>query len=95
MLFGFTGTDKADSLQLRMDTRPVHLEFLKNPPAGITVKVASPRIGEDGKPMGSMIIIDAPDKDAAQDFFAADPYAKVDLFQATTLEALADIAFDW
>lgn len=95
MLFAFTATDKADSLQLRMDTRPTHLEFLKNPTAGIKVRVASPRLGEDGKPMGSLIIIEAGDKAEAANFFAGDPYSKVDLFQATTLEALADVAFDW
>ena len=95
MLFAFTGLDKPDSLQLRTDTRPPHLEFLTKTPDGIVVRLASPRLNEEGKPIGSLVVIEAPDKASAEAFFASDPYAKVDLFQATSLEALADVAFDW
>ena len=39
----------------------------------------------DGKPCGSILIIDAPDRAAAEGFAAADPYAKAGLFESTVL----------
>ena len=95
MNFAFYGLDKPGALQLRLDTRPTHLEHLKNPPAGVVVRVASPQLDEEGKPKGSLVVFEAPDLAAAQAFCDADPYAKVDLFASTEIIPLNDAAFSW
>ena len=95
MNFAFYGLDKPGNLQLRLDTRPTHLEHLENPPEDVVVRVASPQLDEEGKPKGSLVVFEAPDKAAAKAFCAADPYAKIDLFETTEIISLNDKAFSW
>ena len=83
MHFALVAHDKPDSLQLRLDTRPAHIEFLDGLNAAGTLAFAGPFIGTDGKPNGSMVVIDAPSLDEAKATFAMDPYAKAGLFGAT------------
>lgn len=87
MLFAFTGTDKPDHLQVRLDTRPDHVAFLTDLNAKGTLKFAGPFLGEDGKPTGSLVVIEASDLAAAGTIFAADPYAKAGLFATTEIRA--------
>ena len=70
--------DKPDSLELRMATRPAHLEYLNGQES--VIKLAGPYLGEDGKPCGSMLIIEVESLAAARAWGAADPYAKAGLF---------------
>ena len=60
MLFAVSCTDKANSLDLRLENRPDHIEFLKANSGAI--KVAGPYIEEDGEGMtGSLLIVEAAD----------------------------------
>ena len=59
MLFALICTDKPDHLQVRLDTRPDHMAFLTG--LGDTLKAAGPFLGDDGKPVGSLVIISADD----------------------------------
>lgn len=81
MLYVITCTDKADSVDLRMSIRPDHLAYLKT--AGDRLKVAGPVLsgGEEPKPVGSVIIIDAASDAAVQLFADNDPYATAGLFE--------------
>ncbi|MFC4626533.1 YciI-like protein [Daeguia caeni] len=83
MLFALLCNDKPDHLQLRLDTRPAHLEYLDS--LGDTVKFAGPFLGDDGKPNGSLVVVEAADKAAAEAIAASDPYAKAGLFQDVTV----------
>lgn len=47
MLFIAHCTDKADHLQVRLDTRPAHLDFLKA--KGNALKLAGPTLDADGE----------------------------------------------
>ena len=80
MLFAIYCYDKPDSLGIRQATRPVHLEYLSG--AGDRVKIAGPILssGDDGSPIGSLIIVDAASETAAQLFAENDPYASAGLF---------------
>ncbi|WP_321344265.1 YciI-like protein [Breoghania sp.] len=80
MLFALLCTDKPDSLQIRLDTRPDHLAFLES--LGDALKFAGPFLGEDGKPCGSLVMVEVADKDAALVIADKDPYAKAGLFSA-------------
>lgn len=79
MLFALTARDKADHLQTRLDNRPDHLEYLDK--TGCVIH-AGPLLGDDEKPVGSLIVLDLPDMAAAEAWAAGDPYAKAGLFQS-------------
>ena len=84
MHFAIINHDKPDSLDLRMTTREVHLEYLRA--VGQDLLVAGPILAEDGEtPMGSVLIVAAENLDAAKAFAAGDPYAKAGLFQSSTV----------
>jgi uncharacterized protein YciI len=82
MLFAIICTDKPNGLELRMETRPAHLDYLKT----TSVVQAGPFLGEDGKPTGSLVFIEAADRAAAEAWAANDPYAKAGLFSDVRIE---------
>ena len=84
MFFVIHAIDKPASLELRLKTRPAHLDYLTG--AGQTVIAAGPTLTEDGAGMtGSVLIIEAADRAAAEAFAQNDPYAKAGLFDSTTI----------
>lgn len=82
MLVCLMAHDKADALDVRMENRPAHVEYLKSTDH---VHLAGPLIDADGGMCGSMIVLDVPDMAAAQAWAAHDPYAKAGLFESVTL----------
>jgi len=83
MLYVLTCIDKADSLTIRQETRPAHLDYLKS--AGDKLKLAGPFLDAEGSPIGSLIILDAASAGAAQIFANNDPYARAGLFERVTI----------
>lgn len=79
MLFAITCADKPNSLELRMATRPTHLEYLQSRMANFVV--VGPVLDAEGKPCGSLFVVEAADQAAAEAFAAGDPYAKAGLFE--------------
>lgn len=86
MLFAFFCKDKPGALDLRMATRPVHLEHLNKLNAEGTLKMAGPTLDENGKPDGSLMIVEATDIDAARALLEADPYTKAGLFESVVVK---------
>ena len=84
MQFIITAFDKENSLDLRLSVRPDHLAYAVD--NSITL-IAGPLLteGDDPKPKGSMIIIEAQSKQAAEEYAANDPYAKAGLFEKVTV----------
>lgn len=82
--------DKPNSLDLRMATRPPHVEYLKAMEAKGVLKMAGPLLGDDEKPIGSLLIIAVGDRKDAEAFAAGDPYAIAGLFASTEIRA-----FNW
>ena len=80
MLFAVLCTDKPNALQVRMDTRPVHLDFLNDLNARGVLRFAGPFLDAAGKPNGSLVVIKAETAEEAGAIAAADPYAKAGLF---------------
>lgn len=83
-LFVLTCIDKPDALALRMATREAHLAYLATRPG--VVRLGGPFLDEAGAMAGSMLIIEAPDLDAAKAFLALDPYLKAGLFERTEVK---------
>ena len=83
MLFALICRDKRGRLQLRPDTSPQHLDFLSG--LGDQLKLAGPFLDPDGKPNGTLAIIEAVDLAGAQAIAATDPYAKAGLFEEVTI----------
>lgn len=71
--------DKDDAVPLRMETRPIHLDYIAE--AGEKVLLAGPMLNDAGDPIGSLIIIEAVDAQAAKTFADNDPYARAGLFK--------------
>jgi uncharacterized protein YciI len=83
MLFALICTDKPNSVDLRMSVRPDHLAYLES--LGSALKAAGPFTDDDGKPAGSLVIIEAADKEEAKAMAGNDPYAKAGLFAAVDI----------
>jgi uncharacterized protein YciI len=80
MLFALICTDKPGSVELRMKVRPDHLTFLES--LGSAVKGAGPFTDDAGSPTGSLILVEAQDRAAAEAVAARDPYAKAGLLSS-------------
>ncbi len=87
MLFALLCKDKPGHLNVRMETRPTHLEYLNGLNAEGILKIAGPFLDDDGKPCGSLIIVEAASKEAARALADADPYAKAGLFESVDVKA--------
>lgn len=92
MLFALINTDRPNSLDLRMATRPAHLEWLADHQSKLISGGAL--LDTDGKPAGSLIVIEAEDRAAAEAFAAADPYTKAGLFESTVVRPFRQVYKD-
>lgn len=86
MYYVIKAVDKKDSLELRLQTRPTHLEYLNAGDFAAKLFIAGPLLDDAEKPKGSLLIIEAETRKDAEDFAAGDPYAKAGLFAETTIE---------
>lgn len=74
--------DKPGALQVRLDNRAAHLAHIQ---ATGAVELAGPFLNPEGQMTGSLIVLNVDDLRAAQDWAAADPYAKAGLFASVTI----------
>ena len=84
-LYTLTCIDKPGSLDLRMATREAHLAYVRNLGDGLSLKLGGPFLDEAGQMAGSLLVLEAPDRAAAQAFSAADPYARAGLFDSVEI----------
>lgn len=95
MLYVIIAKDKPDSVELRMSTRSAHLEYLAA--AEERLKLAGPLLtpGDDPKPIGSMIVIDAASDAAVQLFADNDPYQHAGLFESVEIRPWKGAVGNW
>ncbi len=86
MLFILICRDKPNHLDLRLSTRPVHLEYLTGLTEKGVVKFAGPFLDEAGKPNGSLLCVEASDAAAARAIADGDPYARAGLFETVEVQ---------
>ena len=88
-LYLINARDKPGSQELRANSRPDHLDYLRA--AGERVRMAGPVFREDGKTVaGSAILIACDSLEAAELWAAQDPYAHAGLFQSVEI-----LPFKW
>jgi uncharacterized protein YciI len=92
MLFAINCQDKPGALELRLATRPTHLEYLDGQ-AELIVQ-GGPVLDADGKPCGSLLLVDVADQAAAEALAASDPYAKAGLFETVTIRPFRSVYKD-
>ena len=77
--------DKPLQRELRAATRAEHLSYLEQVKDNIVV--AGPLLDDEGIPIGTMLLIDFPDRRAAVAFAADDPYTRAGLFASVAVTA--------
>jgi hypothetical protein len=92
MLFAITCTDKPGSLELRMATRPAHLDHLKANEKSLVL--VGPILDAEDRPAGSLLVVEADDRAAAEAFAAADPHAKAGLFESVVVRPFRTVFKD-
>jgi uncharacterized protein YciI len=92
MLFTIACTDKPASLELRLATRPAHIEHLKAQAGRIVL--GGPVLDPAGNPCGSLLVVEAADRAEAEAFAAADPYAKAGLFESVAIRPFRTVFKD-
>lgn len=75
--------DKPDSSDLRAATRSAHLPHLAS--LGESLLVAGPLLKDDGRAIGTLLIAEFEDRDAAVLFAANDPYHLAGLFASRSI----------
>jgi len=92
MLFVIINTDKPGRLETRLAARESHLSYLER----YVDKVVhgGPMLDGDGRPCGSLLIVDVADRAAAEGFAASDPYVKVELFESTIIRPFRSVFRD-
>lgn len=90
MHFAIYCLDKPDSTSLRAQARPAHLEYATRHAGRIVL--AGPMLSDDGKDMvGSLFVVDFPDKAAVERFTLEDPYRKAGLFRSVEIRPFRKI----
>jgi uncharacterized protein len=84
-LFVISCIDKPDSLSLRMATRQAHLAYANTGEKPVKVKIGGPYLDEKGNMTGSLLVVDAPNQAAVEQFSRDDPYVKAGLFQSVEI----------
>src|SRR5690606_38084065 len=72
-MFAVTAFDRKNHFDKRMEVRPTHLKYWDDNAASMVL--AGPFLGEDGKAIGSMMVVTASDLAAAEALVGNDPYA--------------------
>jgi uncharacterized protein YciI len=90
MMFAIYCLDKPNSLDLRLKTREAHLAYARN--QGDSIRLGGPLLTDDGEAMvGSLIVVDMPDKAAVEAFVRDDPYYQAGLFEAVLIRPFKQV----
>lgn len=91
MLFAIHMIDHPASAELRASVSDDHREFVGR--CLDAMYVGGPLLADDGTTaIGSLIIMDFPDRSAANEFIAQEPYNVAGLFESVTIRAFHPVA---
>ena len=83
-LFVLICRDKPGALAVRQANREAHLTYAQG---SCAVVLGGPFLDEGGAMCGSMLVIEAEDRAAAESWAAGDPYNKAGLFESVRIDA--------
>lgn len=78
MLYAVHYLDKIDAGDIRQLHRDAHIAYRKG--LGDRLLLAGPLLSEDGKPVGSLVLLEAASLEEAKGIARSDPYAAAGLF---------------
>jgi uncharacterized protein YciI len=85
--FIFRGTDGPGGASIRAEIRDAHRAYIRVATPGCRVVAGGPLVDDHGNVMfGTLLVLEAIDRNAAQQFLQGDPYAKAQLFAHTELD---------
>jgi len=93
MLFIIRAEDKPGALARRLEIRPTHLAYLQGKQD--MIKVGGAILDDKGDPIGSMLVIEAPDRAAAEAFAKDDPFTKEGVFASFTVTPYRPALGSW
>lgn len=82
MLYALIALDKPGALSVRQENRAAHLAYIDETGC---VAQAGPFLNQTGDMVGSLVILDLPDIEAARAWADGDPYGKAGLFDSVTI----------
>jgi uncharacterized protein YciI len=87
MLFAIHAVDRAGALPTRLAHYDAHKAFLADPGAfGVRIVMSGPLTADDGETMiGSLFVVEAPDRAAVERFNAADPFRHAGIWERVTI----------
>lgn len=87
MLFIIHAVDKPGALEKRLAHYDAHKAFLSDTsPFGIRIEMSGPLTEDDGSTMvGSLLLVEAPDRAAVERFNAADPFHRAGIWERVTI----------
>ena len=83
--YALIGRDGPRGSELRKLHRDAHLEKLQALDAEGRIRHAGPLLDEAGKVIGSLVVFEAPDLDAARGIASGDPYVVQQVFESYEL----------
>lgn len=73
--------DPANSAQIRAAVRPDHRDYIREMHHGVRAVAGGMVVNDDGdQPTGTLLILDAPNREAAVRYLEGDPYHNAGLF---------------
>lgn len=83
-MFAVLAMDKPNYLEKRLETRPAHLQYWED--NADRMVLAGPFLDADEKPIGSMMVVKAEDRAAAETLVGGDPYAVAGVFAGVEIK---------
>jgi uncharacterized protein YciI len=88
------GTDD-EAIERRRRVRPTHLEAIVPLVEAGNVLVGGAMLSEDGEMIGSMLLVDFPDRAAVDGWLAADPYVTGDVWREVEVQPFRTAVGTW
>jgi len=87
MLFAIHAVDRDGALDTRLSNYDAHKAFLSDTsPYGVKIVMSGPLVADDGTTMiGSLFLVEADSRAAAEAFNAADPFHKAGIWDRVTI----------
>ena len=87
MLFAIHALDRKGALDTRLANYDAHKAFLADTSAfGVKIVMSGPLVSDDGTTMiGSLFLVEAPERAAVEGFNAADPFFKAGIWERVTI----------
>lgn len=83
----FRGIDGPDGAAIRTDIREAHRAYIRTSTPECRVVAGGPLVNDhSGEMFGTLLVLEANERGAAQEFLRGDPYAKAQLFIQTELD---------